>query len=158
MKTMRLGGMLLLGLTLAACQRAAPEANTATGDAAPIEAATPTPTPTPSPSASPSDAGSSDADMIITGSLLADPPSYEELGDKPTQTSICLGDPLKIANISSKTVGLIDTPAESDASAEIGIVRADGVLTITPQETGVFLISEADKGDPLFRYEVKKCR
>ena len=98
------------------------------------------------------------ADFIITDRLLKDQPSWEDFQTESISTSVCIGEPLKIANAAARTVGLVDTPEESDATASIGIVRPGDVMTITPQEVGTFYISEADADGLLFRYEAKSCR
>ncbi len=97
------------------------------------------------------------ADFLITDRLLADPPSYEDLQAEAVTTSVCFGDPLRIANVSSQRVGLIDTPAESDASAQLGFVDPGAVFTMEPQEAGTFFISAAGVDGLLFRYSAAPC-
>jgi hypothetical protein len=98
------------------------------------------------------------ADFLITDSLLANPPTYEDFEGEPMRTSVCLGDPLRIANVSSRRVGLIDTPAESDASAQLGFVDPGAVFILEPQEVGTFFISAAGIDGLLFRYVAERCR
>ena len=105
----------------------------------------------------PVQAGAADADFLITDRLLADQPTYEELEGAPTSTSVCLGQPLRVANLSSRRVGLIDTPAESDASSTLGWVEPGAVFTMTPEEAGTFFISAAGGDGLLFRYVARQC-
>ena len=97
------------------------------------------------------------ADFIITDRLLKSPLSWEDFQSEPVNTSVCIGGSIRIANSAARTVGLVDTPEESDATVSIGIVRAGNVITITPKEIGTFYISEADADGMLFRYEAKLC-
>lgn len=97
------------------------------------------------------------ADFLITDRLLAHPPSYEDLQNQTMATSVCLGQPLRIGNVSSRRLGLIDTPDESDASAELGFVDPGAVFTMAPQEAGTFFISAAGVDGLLFRYSAERC-
>lgn len=98
------------------------------------------------------------ADFIITDRLLKNQLSWEDFQEEAISTSVCIGKPIRIANAAARTVGLVDTPEESDATASIGIVRAGEIMTITPLEVGTFYISEADADGMLFRYEAKSCQ
>lgn len=97
------------------------------------------------------------ADFIITDRLLANLPDYEQLQGATMQTSVCLGDPLHVANAANVTVGLVDTPEDSDAAVELGIIKPGGVFRLKPREVGVFYLSAAGRDGLLFRYEVEKC-
>jgi hypothetical protein len=102
-------------------------------------------------------AGAANADFLITDRLLAQPRAYEDFQADPVTTSVCIGGRLRIANVASQRVGLVDTPDESDASAQLGFVEPGGVFTLEPQETGTFFISAAGRDGLLFRYSVRRC-
>jgi hypothetical protein len=102
-------------------------------------------------------AGATSADFIITDRLLAHPPTYEDHQNAPTQTSVCLGQSLRIANLTSRRVGLIDTPDESDASSTLGFVEPGAVFNLVPEEAGTFFISAAGGNGLLFRYVARRC-
>lgn len=112
--------------------------------------------PQPTPSEAAAHTGAPNADFLITDRLLAHPPTYEDHQRATTTTSVCLGDPLRIANLSSRRVGLIDTPDESDASSTLGFVEPGAVFTMVVQEPGTFFISAAG-GGLLFRYVARRC-
>jgi hypothetical protein len=98
------------------------------------------------------------ADKVITDRLLADPATYEQLENESVTTTVCLGQTLRVANISHATVGLVDTPEYSDADAELGIVKPGGVFTLRPKERGIFYLSASGRDGLLFRYQVERCR
>lgn len=102
-------------------------------------------------------AGAADSDFLITDRLLAEPRAYDDLMAEPVATSVCIGGRLRIANVASQRVGLVDTPAESDASVQIGFVEPGGVFTLDPQEEGMFFISAAGRDGLLFRYSARRC-
>jgi len=102
-------------------------------------------------------AGAANADFLITDRLLAQPRAYDDFEADAVSTSVCLGERLRIGNVSSQRVGLIDTPEMSDASAQLGLVEPGGVFTLEPQEEGIFFISAADRDGLLFRYSVRRC-
>jgi len=97
------------------------------------------------------------ADLLITDRLLANPPTYEEHQSAPTTTSVCLGESLRIANLTSGRLGLIDTPDESDASSTLGFVEPGAVFNMVVQETGTYFISAAGHDGLLFRYVARRC-
>lgn len=97
------------------------------------------------------------ADFLITDRLLAHPPTYEDHQNAPTGTIVCLGDPIRIANTSSRRLGLINTPDESDASSTLGPVEPGGVFTMEVREAGTFFISAAGVDGLLFRYVAERC-
>jgi hypothetical protein len=97
------------------------------------------------------------ADFLITDRLLANSLTYDDFQGETVTTSVCLGDPLRIGNVSSQRVGLIDTPEASDASAQLGFVDPGAVFTIEPQEPGTFFISAAGIDGLLFRYSAERC-
>jgi hypothetical protein len=97
------------------------------------------------------------ADFLVTDRLLAHPPNYDDLQNETMATSVCLGQTLRIGNVSSRRVGLIDTPDESDASAELGFVDPGAVFTMEPREAGTFFISAAGVDGLLFRYSAERC-
>lgn len=97
------------------------------------------------------------AEFLITDTLLADPPSYEALEAEAVSTYACIGETLRIANVSSRRVALIDTPESSDASVSLGFLNEGAVFTLRPQETGTFFISEPDSDGLLFRYTARRC-
>jgi hypothetical protein len=101
--------------------------------------------------------GATNADFVITDRLLAHPPTYEDHQNAPTGTIVCLGDPIRIANASSRRLGLIDTPDESGASSTLGSVEPGGVFTVVVQEPGTFFISAAGVEGLLFRYVAQPC-
>lgn len=101
--------------------------------------------------------GATNADFLITDRLLAHPLAYEDLQNAPTQTSVCLGGPIRIANLASRRLGLIETPDESDASATLGFVEPGAVFTLVAREPGTFFISAAGGDGLLFRYMARRC-
>jgi hypothetical protein len=97
------------------------------------------------------------AEFLITDALLMSPPTYEDLEAEAISTSVCIGDTLRIGNVSSRRVGLLDTPEASDASVSLGFVEPGAVFTIRPRERGTFYISEPDGDGLLFRYRARRC-
>jgi hypothetical protein len=97
------------------------------------------------------------ADFLISDSLLASKPTYEDFQEEATSTSVCVGQKINVGNVSVKMVGLVDTPEYSDATIELGIVRPGEIFTLEPKEVGTFFISDTDSGDLLFKYTVKSC-
>ena len=113
---------------------------------------------TPAPAATAgAEAGATGSDFLITDRLLAEPRAYDDLMAEPMTTSVCIGERLRIANVASQRVGLIDTPAQSDASVELGFVEPGGVFTFQPREEGTFFISAAGRDGLLFHYSARRC-
>ncbi len=99
-----------------------------------------------------------DADFLITDQLLANPRVYDDFQSEAVRTSVCLGDPLRIANVASRRVGLTDTPEASDATVSLGVVEPGAVFTLRPEDSGTFYISAAGVDGLLFRYVAERCR
>lgn len=97
------------------------------------------------------------ADFLISDSLLASKPTYEDFQEEATSTSVCVGQKINVGNVSVKMVGLVDTPEYSDTTIELGIVRPGEIFTLEPKEVGTFFLSDTDSGDLLFKYTVKSC-
>jgi hypothetical protein len=113
--------------------------------------------PQPAPSVAAAQPGAANAHFVITDRLLAHPPTYEDYEHAPTATIIFLGDPLRIANSSSRRLGLVDTPEESDASSTLGSVEPGAVFTTFVEEAGTFFISAEGVDGLLFRYAARRC-
>ena len=110
-------------------------------------------------SAAPSDSNNNtmSADFFITDKLLKNRPTFESLDDAPSTTSFCLGDKVAVANASKKVVVLTDTPAGSDNTSNLDLVRPGQVYRYEPVEIGTFNIGDIDDTLPLFQFQVTAC-
>jgi len=73
-------------------------------------------------------------------------------------TDICLGDRLRIANVSMRTVGLNDTPDASDATTTLGMIKPGAIFEFEPSDEGRFFVGNADSSDLMFMYAVRRCK
>ncbi len=97
-------------------------------------------------------------DFLITDKLRANPPAWEDLGQGPNGNVFCEGAKGLLQNSSKRVLNLNVVVAESDFSSALGSVQPGQTLSFETGDVGTWNITDADSGDPLVQYQVKRCR
>ena len=150
-----LGGVLMLGVIGAGYLLFAPRSPAYApidNQVAPVAVPTPVASETPPP---PAPIAKPPADFVITDALVARKLTADQL--EPSEKAICVDQPLAIRNDTARTVTLLDTPQDSDATIELGTVKPGAVFSFSPNEEGVYVIASQAVDGWLFRYKAASC-